>query len=78
MSRLEWMDDALCREVDQDLFFPENPIESQRARKICASCRVRSECLEYALETRVDGIWGGTTAVQRQKMRGAAYRRLAS
>lgn len=78
MSRLEWMDGALCIEIGQDLFFPENPVDSQRARKVCGSCRVRAECLEYALETRVHGIWGGTTAVQRQNMRGAAYRRRAS
>lgn len=78
MSRLEWMNEALCREVGSELFFPENLGTIAEARKVCSLCNVQTECLEYALEAKVDGIWAGTTPTQRQKMKGAAYRQLAS
>lgn len=78
MSRLEWMDAALCRQVDPNLFTPQNYIESQQAREICNSCPVKIPCLEYALENNEEGIWGGTTHRQRREMRGAAYRQRAS
>lgn len=78
MAGLEWMGEALCREVDFNLFFPEDPVQSQQARRVCSRCPVRQDCLTYALENPVWGVWGGTTLPQRQKMRGAAYRQLAS
>ena len=57
-----------------------------RAKKICAGCGVRRECLEFALShDQVYGIWGGTTAEDRQRERrrkrraaAAARRRLAA
>jgi WhiB family redox-sensing transcriptional regulator len=65
---LEWMDDALCREIDAELFFPENTTPSA-ARKACALCTVQTECLEYALQRPVMGVWGGTTEKERQRLR---------
>jgi len=44
------------------------------AKAICATCPVREECLEYALETNQDsGIWGGLDEEQRQLGHGAAH-----
>ena len=41
-----------------------------RAKKICAGCGVRRECLEFALSHgQVYGIWGGTTPEDRQRER---------
>ena len=38
------------------------------ARKLCADCVVREECLEYALSTNQSaGIWGGLDAGERLK-----------
>jgi len=64
------------------------PAERQiaRAKKICAGCAVRSECLEFALShDQVYGIWGGTTPEDRQRERrrkrraaAAARRRVAA
>jgi hypothetical protein len=56
------------------------------ARKVCAECLVRTECLDLALRTesrygvRAHGIWGGTAPWERERMlrnsrRRAAYRR---
>ena len=37
---------------------------------ICAGCAVRRECLEFALaHDQMYGIWGGTTAEDRQRDR---------
>ena len=65
---LDWMDDALCREIDAELFFPEYTTPTE-AKKACALCRVQTECLTYALERPVMGVWGGTTERERQRMR---------
>ena len=73
--RLSWMDSALCAQVDPELFFPEyraNAVAAA-ARRICATCPVRDDCLRYALtDPDLDGIWGGTTPRQRQRLRGTS------
>lgn len=39
----------------------------RRARAICATCPVRLPCLTTALlEGRADGIWAGTTPIERE------------
>ena len=84
MSSLEWMSEALCAQVGTEVFFPERGGNPAPAISVCRRCPVQQECLEHALHLEttspleVTGIWGGTTSAQRQKMRGAAYRRLAS
>jgi WhiB family transcriptional regulator, redox-sensing transcriptional regulator len=54
------MEGARCAQddVDPDWFFAENP---NKARLACAECSVRCECLEYALEHDVAGLWAGST-----------------
>jgi len=84
-----WRSAGACLSADPDLFFPissTGPAERQvaRAKKVCAGCSVRRECLEFALSNnQIYGIWGGTTADDRQrerrrKRRAAARRRLAA
>ena len=37
---------------------------------ICAGCKVRPECLDFAVTySQMYGIWGGTTAEDRQRDR---------
>lgn len=39
------------------------------AKQVCHECKVRAECLEYALENREkNGIWGGVTERERRRM----------
>lgn len=66
---LEWMQRGLCREVDMDLFFPESHQTGEIAKRVCRKCEVINECLQYAIETRSVGIWGGTSENQRIKLR---------
>ena len=60
--------DALCAGQDLSLFFPESGVGSA-GLKICAKCPAKDECLEYALKHEEFGIYGGTTAAERKKMR---------
>lgn len=70
MSSIEWMDDALCRQIDQDLFFPEMGGKSEPAIKVCRRCDVQNQCLNYALTfSNVLGVWGGTTEEQRRLLK---------
>jgi len=42
----------------------------QAAKKMCAQCPIKMQCLEYALETRQPyGVWGGLTAKERRGLR---------
>ena len=73
LNRQAWMDRALCAEVDPDLFFPGKGDWAQafRAKVVCRRCDVRKLCLAYAVQNQeMHGIWGGTTAEQRKRLRG--------
>jgi len=55
-----WMAAGNCRLYPPATFFPSDGVGVDKARKICAGCPVAVECLEYALEQRIDhGVWGG-------------------
>jgi WhiB family redox-sensing transcriptional regulator len=72
-----WRDDAACRDTDPDLFFPVGTTglavdQIASAKAVCASCPVRTECLDFALFTNQDsGVWGGTSEDERRKIRRA-------
>lgn len=70
MASIDWMDDALCREVGPEVFFPEADIPHRAAIEVCRRCDVEIECLNYALTiSPVAGIWGGTTEADRRRLR---------
>lgn len=67
---LAWQADALCAQTDPEAFFPEKGGSTRDAKKICHSCEVRAQCLEYALERDERfGIWGGLSERERRKLR---------
>jgi WhiB family redox-sensing transcriptional regulator len=69
-GQLSWQADALCAQTDPESFFPEKGGSTRDAKKICSSCEVRSECLEYALANDERfGIWGGLSERERRKLR---------
>jgi WhiB family redox-sensing transcriptional regulator len=71
-GRRDWWEAAACRTADPDLFFPVSSVgpgrdEVARAKEVCAGCRVRRQCLQFALATRqAHGVWGGTTEEERR------------
>jgi len=69
-SRSGWQRWAACRGVDPELFFPERGEQTRSAKRICAACLVRVDCLEFALaNTEKFGIWGGKSERERRLLR---------
>lgn len=69
-NALAWQSDSLCAQTDPEAFFPEKGGSTRDAKKICGSCEVRVQCLEYALANDERfGIWGGLSERERRKLR---------
>jgi WhiB family redox-sensing transcriptional regulator len=73
----EWVIYGSCGQADPEIFFPERGWNGREAKKVCAGCFVKDECLAWALEIKPDfGVWGGKSTPERQRMlrerRGAA------
>ena len=69
---LAWQTDALCAQTDPEAFFPEKGGSTRDAKRICASCEVRAQCLQYALANDERfGIWGGLSERERRRVRRA-------
>jgi WhiB family redox-sensing transcriptional regulator len=67
---LTWRDQGLCAQTDPDAFFPEKGGSTREAKRVCRSCGVRAECLEYALEhDERFGIWGGMSERERRRLK---------
>jgi WhiB family redox-sensing transcriptional regulator len=67
---LGWQDRALCAQTDPEAFFPEKGGSTREAKRVCSSCEVRAECLEYALaHDERFGIWGGLSERERRKLK---------
>ena len=67
---LSWQDRALCAQTDPEAFFPEKGGSTREAKRVCTSCEVRAECLEYALANDERfGIWGGLSERERRKLK---------
>jgi WhiB family transcriptional regulator, redox-sensing transcriptional regulator len=64
-----WMFHARCRGISPAEFFPSDGTGVETAQRVCASCPVRSECLEYALFNRIEhGVWGGASERERRRI----------
>lgn len=78
---MDWRSNAACTTEDPELFFPIGTTgpavdQASEAKKICARCDVREECLEFALATNQDaGVWGGLTEDERRTLKRARQRR---
>ena len=65
-----WWRKALCAEVGSDLFFVAQGQSVIEAKRVCAMCPVRAQCLTDALESDVEyGIFGGFARPARVGMR---------
>ncbi len=68
MTSPEWMADAQCVSVNPETFF--DPIALRDAKAICGRCPAQTACLTYALsDPHLYGIWGGTTELDRDRLR---------
>lgn len=73
-----WMARGNCADKPPSLFFPSDGVGVEIARKVCADCPVKMQCLDYALDQRIDhGVWGGTSERERRRLlRARAGRRV--
>lgn len=80
-GRPAWHAKAACADLPTDDFFPVGTTgqaleQIARAKAICATCPVRDDCLDYALDTgQNDGIWGGMSEDERRTERRRRQRR---
>lgn len=77
MAGNDWTQQAACREVGTEVFFPDSKSKTfsadvEEARAVCLRCPVRDECLAEALHYEGTdqrdlrgGIWGGLTTPER-------------
>ena len=64
----DWTIAAGCRGMDPDELFVQGAAQN-RAKVVCATCPVRTECLADALDNRVEyGVWGGMTERERRAL----------
>lgn len=67
---VDWHNDAVCAQVDPELFYPERGRATKVVRKICFSCPVRLMCLEAAMDEESGererfGFRGGLSPAER-------------
>jgi len=61
---------ALCRDNELSEFFPGRgqSAQVQRSIAVCMNCPVQFECLQYALDNKIEhGVWGGSGPEERIK-----------
>jgi len=65
-------DEAACTDIGIELFFEESKtptIEEKMVMKLCRSCPVQKDCLEWGLHHEAFGIWGGLTRAELRRLR---------
>ena len=72
MVEIMWVEDwaprAACRQDTPDALFVRGA-EQNKAKQVCASCPVRTECLAEALDNQIEwGVWGGMTERERRAL----------
>lgn len=69
----DWRDSALYAQTDPEAFYPEKGGSTRSAKRICADCPVRSECLLDALDRGEEfGVWGGLSRGERRRLKKCA------
>lgn len=71
MNAPAWLQQAHCRGMDPNYFFPEVGVSikhTEAIRKLCKRCPVNEQCLELGLESQNDefGFFGGKSPRERQ------------
>jgi len=64
-----WQERAACFGVNPEVFFPPSEEEAGPALSHCGRCRIRAECLSWAIKNGERyGVWGGMTEQQRRRL----------
>lgn len=72
---MNWMDDAACKGMDTDIFYPVAG-EVAAARAICRACPVQNDCFQWSLDIEDEhAVLGGVAAFTRQRILTARRRK---
>jgi hypothetical protein len=77
-AREGWRDEALCRNVNPDVFFPPPGGTATEAKRICSLCSVKDECLEFVMRLESkdshlqSGVYAGLSPKERSRLRNAS------
>lgn len=66
--RPEWHSQRRCVNKHPDDFVTNDTWKIIFAKRLCATCPVKQQCLEAALENGEVGVWGGTTEQERRHL----------
>jgi len=67
MSDANWMIGGMCYGKPTRWWFPQHGdtaddvFNFKVAKRICSTCSVKKQCLEYGIATNSYGVWGGVT-----------------
>lgn len=70
----DWIQHAVCRGLGPREFYPDDEVKDytvrvEDAQRVCVTCTVRVECLEYALKhNEGSGVWGGASERERRRI----------
>lgn len=75
--RANWQLRSNCGGKDPEAFFPDNGRTPRSAVSPCATCPVKQECLEFALNAPWEpyGPWGGLMQTEVQELWAARHPR---
>jgi hypothetical protein len=74
----DWHGRGGCAGAYPDVFFPSHGAPGTKARKICAACTVREQCLDHAVAADEFGIWGGLDQQERRNLKRKRRRQQAA
>jgi hypothetical protein len=73
----DWADQAACKRMEPNLWFPSRGGTSEFALEVCSMCPVKIECAEYAIpDPGLQGIWGGLMKEERDRIRSRRNKRM--
>jgi WhiB family redox-sensing transcriptional regulator len=65
-----FFEEAACIGSEPGIFDGESLLAVLEAKTICSACPIQVLCLDWAAQTQDTGVWGGSTAEERRKLRG--------
>lgn len=70
LGRPEWQARAACAGMSPDDWFHDDRSSNyDAAKRVCATCTVRDECLQFAIDNGERyGVWGGLSPKQRRAL----------
>jgi WhiB family redox-sensing transcriptional regulator len=69
LDQRNWTEQANCKDMDKSLFFPSTIGGIKLAKRVCATCPVSAECLQYATDNGLEyGVWGGLGETDRLRL----------